>query len=107
MSTDTTPLAERKHAAHAKPALAGAQLDQLRRALETRKAQLLRAHEDREEEATELEAEAGDVADVAEGVIEDRQRALLDEHDRALLGEIAHALAKIAAGTYGISEASG
>jgi DnaK suppressor protein len=83
-----------------------AQHEELRRVLETKKAHLLRACEEREEVAAEV-AETGDVADVAEGVIEDRQRAALDEHDRALLGEIEHALARMDEGTYGVSEKSG
>jgi DnaK suppressor protein len=87
--------------------LSAAQREQLRRALETKKAQLLLACEEREEEVTGGEVDAGDEADVAEGVIEDRQRAALDEHDRALLGEIEHALARIDAGNYGVSEKSG
>jgi DnaK suppressor protein len=84
-----------------------AQAVQLRRALEARRAQLLRAHEELQEQASEAEPESGDIADVAEGVIEDRDRAALDEHDRALLEEIEHALAKFDAGTYGLSEKSG
>jgi DnaK suppressor protein len=88
-------------------ALSGGQAVRLRRALETRRAQLLRAHEELQEQATEAEPESGDIADVAEGVIEDRDRAALDEHDRALLKEIEHALAKFDAGTYGVSEKTG
>lgn len=91
----------------AKQALSSSQLEQLRAALESKKAQLLRAHEDREEQAAEADADAGDAADVAERVIEDRQRATFDEHDWALLGEVEHALVKLGAGTYGPSEISG
>jgi|CZKU01.1.fsa_nt_gi DnaK suppressor protein len=79
----------------------------LRRALEAKKAQLLRLHENREEQAGEVELASVDVVDRAEGVIEDRLRAALDEHARALLGEIEHALAKIDAGIFGFSEMSG
>ncbi len=90
-----------------KPVLSFAQLAQLRRALEDRRAQVLHACEDRAALAAEEEPEEGDVADAAEGVIEDRERHALDEHDRAELGEIEHALAKLDDGSYGISEASG
>lgn len=81
--------------------------EKLRRTLEEEKAHLLRAHEEREQQAVQGRVEMADVADVAEGVIEDRERAALDEHDRSLLEEIEHALAKFEAGTYGVSEASG
>jgi DnaK suppressor protein len=80
---------------------------QLRRALQARRAQLLRVHEEHQELVSEAEPESGDLADVAEGVIEDRERAALDEHDRGLLEEIEHALAKFDAGTYGVSEKTG
>lgn len=100
---------QEKSSSKAAAALTRGQADQLRRALETKREQLLRAHEQREEEreqAAELET-GGDVEDVAEGVVEDRRRAALDEHDRALLQEIDHALAKFDAGTYGVCEATG
>jgi len=85
--------------------LSAVQRDELRRALEARKVQLLHAEDELREQAVEVQD--GDVADVAEGVIEDRQRAALDEHDRAELDEIEHALSKLDAGTYGFSEESG
>lgn len=88
-------------------AVSAAQEVQLRRALEARRAELLRAHETREESVSEGEPESGDIADVAEGVIEDRERTALDEHDRVLLEEIEHALAKFDTGTYGFSEKTG
>lgn len=75
--------------------------------LEAKRAQLLRIREERACQATEVESAGVDVADMAEGVIEDRLRGALEEHDGALLAEIEHALAKIEAGTYGISEMSG
>ena len=102
MKKETRDLPSPRHAG-----ISSAQRERLRRALEARRAQLLLACEEREEAAAEVDVESGDVADVAEGVIEDRERTALDEHDRALLGEIEQALARIDAGTYGISEASG
>ncbi len=89
------------------PGLTPSQLGRLRRALEAKKAQLLRACEARDEGAAEAEAESSDIADVAEGVIEDRERAALDEHDRAILEDVERALARLDAGTYGTSEQSG
>jgi DnaK suppressor protein len=88
-------------------ALSRSRQAELRRTLEAKKAQLLRMHENREEQAGEVELASVDVVDRAEGMIEDRLRAALDEHDRRLLGEIEHALAKMDAGTYGVSEMSG
>jgi len=90
-----------------KQTLSLAQLAQLRHALEARKAQLVRSQERREAEAARGPAEEGDVADVAEGVIEDRERAALEGHARVELQEIERALARLDAGTYGLSEASG
>jgi len=87
--------------------ISSAQRAQLRRALEARRAQLQRAVDEHREQVSETEPETGDTADVAEGVIEDRERAALDEHDRALLEEIDHALAKFDEGTYGLSEKTG
>ena len=94
-------------AGRAKPSLSIAQRARLRTMLEAKRAQLLRAHEDRARESADAELESVDVADRAEGVIEDRLRAALEEHDRALLEEVDHALAKLDAGTYGVSEMSG
>ena len=95
----------RPRAAHS--TLSPIQLEQLRTALDAKKKELLRACEEHEAEAQESEAVEGDAADLAEGVIEDRQRAALDEHDRSILGEVERALAKMHAGTYGVSEKSG
>ncbi len=102
MASPTKVERERSH-----PPLSSAQREQLRRALEARKARLLRIEDELREQATEAHVEDGDVADVAEGVIEDRDRAAIDEHDRTELDEIEHALSKVAAGTYGLSEKSG
>ncbi len=93
--------------AAAKPALSPAQLDELRRELLEKRTHLLRAHEERSREAAAVQVEGVDLEDIAEGVIEDRERAALEEHDRAELHEVELALAKMEAGTYGLSEATG
>jgi DnaK suppressor protein len=87
--------------------LSPAQRETLRRALEAKRSQILRDLEQREAEAAEGEVDSAELEDVAEGVIEDRERASLEEHDRELLEEVERALAKLDAGSYGISEASG
>jgi DnaK suppressor protein len=83
------------------------QRESLRRALEDKRRSLLHDIELREEEAAEGRVDSAEMEDVAEGVVEDRDRAALMEHDRALLAEVEHALAKMDAGTYGLSEATG
>ncbi len=83
------------------------QIAQFRAALQGKRTQILRAREERDSQAAMADAGPGDAVDVAEGVIEDRDRAALAEHDLALLNEIEHALAKLDAGTYGLSEVSG
>ena len=83
------------------------QRDSLRRALEDKRRSLRRDIELREEEAAEGQVDSAEVGDVAEGVVEDRDRTALLEHDRMMLAEVEHALAKMDAGTYGLSEASG
>jgi RNA polymerase-binding transcription factor len=93
-------------------ALTTAQREELRRALEAKREQLLhvlREHEDFEEARDEkvLEREPGDPADLAELAIEDHDRIAKAEHDLELLEEVDHALTRLDAGTYGLSEASG
>jgi DnaK suppressor protein len=83
------------------------QRNSLRRALEDKRNSLLHDIEVREEEAAEGQVDSAEVEDVAEAVVEDRDRAALLEHDRTMLAEVEHALAKMDAGTYGLSEASG
>jgi DnaK suppressor protein len=46
-------------------------------------------------------------ADAAEQTREQDDAILFTENDRALLAEVEHALAKLDAGQYGVSEASG
>lgn len=83
------------------------QRESLRHALEGKRRSLRHDIEVREEEAAEGQIDSAEVEDIAEGVVEDRDRAALIEHDRQLLAEVEHALAKMDAGTYGISESSG
>jgi DnaK suppressor protein len=89
-------------------ALTQAQREELRRTLETKRSQLLsalREHEDLEEERDEREP--GDAADLAEVAIEDHDRISKADRDLELLEEVDHALTRLDAGTYGLSEASG
>jgi len=51
--------------------------------------------------------EPGDLADLATTEIAVGERTELASHERALLAEVEHALAKIDAGTYGVSESTG
>lgn len=83
------------------------QRESLRHVLEDKRRSLLRDISLREEEAAQGQVDSAEMEDIAEGVVEDRDREALVEHDRALLGEVDHALAKMDAGTYGISESSG
>jgi len=100
------------HQPEAHGALTSAQREELRRALEVKRAQLLvvlREHEDFEDERDEdrLQREPSDPADMAESAIEDNDRIAKAEHDLELLEEVDHALTRLDAGTYGLSEASG
>ena len=94
-------------------ALTTAQREELRRTLEAKRTHLLhvlREHEDLEEARDEDEPNLrspGDPADLAESAIEDHDRIAKAEHDLELLEEVDHALTRLDAGTYGLSEASG
>ncbi len=91
-------------------ALTQAQREELRRTLEAKRSQLLHAlreHEDLEEARDLAEREPGDAADLAESAIEDHDRISKADHDLELLEEVDHALTRLDAGTYGLSEASG
>lgn len=79
----------------------------LRQALQTKRAELEHNLARLEEEAIEGRVDSPELEDVAEGVIEDHCREALQVHDRKLLAEVLHALGKLDAGTYGVSEASG
>jgi DnaK suppressor protein len=97
---------------HPQGALTPAQREELRKTLEAKREQLLivlREHEERDEEADDrlLDREPGDAADLADSAIEDNDRIAMAEHDLELLEEVDHALTRLDAGTYGLSEASG
>jgi DnaK suppressor protein len=83
------------------------QRESLRRALETKREDLLRNIARLEQEAAESEVDSAELEDIAEGVVEDRDREAMLEHDRTLVAEVELALAKMDAGTYGRSEVTG
>jgi DnaK suppressor protein len=88
--------------------LTPAQREELRRTLETKKAQLLatiREHEDLED--SESETDPGDAADMAEQLAEATDRRARADRDVDLLEEVDSALTRLNDGTYGVSEASG
>jgi DnaK suppressor protein len=82
------------------------QLDTLRRSLEDERSRLLRvlrspvATMASDDERTEYE-------ETAQRATERADRLGVDERERALLSEVERALAKFAAGTYGIGEVTG
>jgi DnaK suppressor protein len=78
----------------------------LRQALVVKRAELLRGTGCFEHDRADIEVDSAELEDIAEGVVEDRVRARIDDHDRSLLEDIDRALAKLDAGTYGLSEAS-
>jgi DnaK suppressor protein len=100
-----------EHHSEPTPALTQAQREELRRTLETKRQHLLvvlREHEDSAEEREgALEREPGDAADLAGSAIEDNDRIAMADRDLELLEEVDHALTRLDAGTYGLSEASG
>jgi DnaK suppressor protein len=80
----------------------------LRKALESRRAELTRAHGENLALGTRSEQEQfPDPMDAATRAEEEAERLGLAEKERALLNEIDRALAKIQQGTYGVSELSG
>jgi DnaK suppressor protein len=90
----------------AEPRLTNVQLGTLRARLEEQRAKLngvLRASRSRPvtaDESSEFEEEAQRESERA-------QQAGIVEHERALLAEVERALAKLDAGTYGVSETTG
>jgi DnaK suppressor protein len=79
----------------------------LRAALEAKRAELLRAHEANLSAGTHSEQSVGDPMDAASRATDESELIGLATQERALLAEIDHALVKMAAGTYGVSELSG
>jgi DnaK suppressor protein len=83
-------------------------LDLLRTALESKRAELMRAHDDNLAAGTHSEdGNFPDPMDAATRAEEEAERLGLARLERNLLAEIDRALAKIQAGTYGVSELSG
>jgi DnaK suppressor protein len=81
--------------------------DALRAALESKRAELVRAHEENLSVGTHSGDVAADPMDAATRATEEAELLGLASQERALLLEIDRALAKIADGTYGVSELSG
>lgn len=86
-------------------ALDHAQLETVRQALSRKRDELLRTIGGLREPPPV--GEPGDLADLATTEIAVDERTEVSSRERALLGEIEHALAKLDAGTYGISESTG
>ena len=83
-------------------------LDSLRKALESKRAELTRAYDENLEAGTRSEqGQFPDPMDAATRAEEEAERLGLAHQERALLAEVDRALAKIEAGTYGVSELSG
>ena len=88
-------------------ALSDADTKSLRAALEARRAALLLAHAGNISAATHPEGQLTDPMDMALRATEEAERLGLAAQERRLLFEIERALAKLDAGTYGVSELSG
>ncbi len=87
--------------------LSRADRDALRAALESKRAELLRAHKENLSLGTHSEELAADPMDAATRATEEAELLGLASQESALLAEIDRALAKMADGTYGVSEVSG
>ena len=87
--------------------LSRAHLDELRVALEAKRAELLREHEENLAAGTHTEEVASDPMEVAERATEEDELIGLASQEGAQLSEVDHALAKMDKGTYGVSELSG
>lgn len=88
-----------------KKALTKTQMNTLRRKLESERKRIVQVLEsastpDADDEAIELE-------EAAQRVTESEDETRVADRERVLLSEIDHALGKMDAGTYGISEKSG
>jgi DnaK suppressor protein len=88
-------------------ALKATDREALKAALESKRAELLRGHDQALEAATHSDQELPDPMDAATRATDQAELLGLAEHDRVLLGEIDHALLKMADGRYGSSERSG
>ncbi len=90
--------------------LSEAELERLRNVLSRKRDQLLAAQAAGERDRrgiTEREIEPNDSGDIAEGIIEQDTALRLAAFDAPLLADVERALAKLEAGTYGLSEDSG
>jgi DnaK suppressor protein len=83
-------------------------LESLRKALESKRAELLRAYDTNVTSGTHSEEESfPDPMDAATRSEEEQELLALARRERESLGEVDRALAKFDAGTYGVSELSG
>jgi len=83
-------------------------LDSLRTALERKRTELARAHDENLDVGTHSPDERfPDPMDAATRAEEEAERLGLAQQERGLLREIDRALSKLEAGTYGVSELSG
>ena len=87
--------------------LSRADRETLRAALESKRAELLRARDENLAVATHAEETFPDPMDAATRATEESELLSLASQERAMVGAIDRALAKMANGTYGISELSG
>ena len=87
--------------------LSRAHLAELRTALEAKRAELLREHDENLSAGTHTEEVASDPMEVAERATEEDELIGLASQEGAQLSEVDHALAKMDKGTYGVSELSG
>jgi DnaK suppressor protein len=84
------------------------ELESLRKVLESKRAELRRAHAENVSVGTHSEEENfPDPMDAATRTEEEQDRLSLARQERGLLGEIDRALGKLDSGTYGVSELSG
>ncbi|HKA87155.1 MAG TPA: TraR/DksA family transcriptional regulator [Haliangiales bacterium] len=88
-------------------ALTDAQLTKLRQALARKRDELRRKSRAHVEGATRSDEELIDDGDVAMRSATTDELLDLADHERKLLAEVERALAKMDAGTYGVSEATG
>jgi len=87
--------------------LSRAHLAELRAALEAKRAELLREHDENLSAGTHTEEVASDPMEVAERATEEDELIGLASQESTELSEIDGALAKMAKRTYGVSELSG
>jgi len=89
------------------PALTPEQLDELRRALEERRASLIAMIDERQQAERDVSREVGDEMDEANAEGATSLTSKLLERDVRVLAEIDRALAKMKEGTYGLCEGTG